>query len=257
MDAVAQDLRLGHAFPNPKESDEGWVEWAYTLLRGDAQLEARAPTDSIAVQTAEDWLGISPDRRPVYAYVGCLHPALGRIALVLYPTWLDRDPHGVTRCDSGGLAGRFGGFEAIPVDECPVALKELTLSGTEDWRGELDTEIEQAYEHGHAGYVQGHQPDPGPLDGHRCRCIEHAERENIADARRLWTWEARSFAAATAEDVHALVLANEAFKEFDQLRRDNGDIPEHVEVIQGCVHAEAVEYFREERVHAVLLGGVE
>jgi hypothetical protein len=84
-------------------------------------------------------------RRPVYAYVGCLHPKLGRIGFIVAHAWFRRDPHGVSRCDSGGLAGCKGGFAHLKPAEAHVALLKLSHSAKNPWVRYLLKEVRHAF----------------------------------------------------------------------------------------------------------------
>lgn len=97
-------------------------------MLGSRRLTARQPADPAAVNAAEKALGISPDARPIYAYVGDLNPELGTIGLIIERQWL-RTLTGVTKCDSGGLAGRYGAFAALSPTEAMTALRDLSFMG--------------------------------------------------------------------------------------------------------------------------------
>jgi len=249
-------IRLGHAFPNPPASEMDWIQWAIAFLDGKTELDARAATNSAVVARAEGWLGIAPDQRPVYSYAGCLHPALGRIGLVLSTGWLTRGLQGGSRCDSGGLAGGLGGFACIGPHhaECKAALLDLSFAGTHNWRDDLHTEVSAAYGAEVQAYVRGDEPVLASLDDHRRRFVQYAHAKGITDKRRLWTWEFRATSPAKNTDVYAIALAHEAFKLFDELRRDSGlDFPD-LRVISGSVGPSAVHHFQELEVVEALSG---
>jgi hypothetical protein len=84
---AANDMRFGHALRGEPDA----IEEAVEIARGDRRLLPRDPADPTAVVAAEDALGITPDARPIYAYVGDLHPALGTIGLMIERSWL-REP---------------------------------------------------------------------------------------------------------------------------------------------------------------------
>jgi len=109
MPAHAKRVRLGHTLGDRSSSaDDSAVCLAVAVANGDTRLEPRLPVDPTAVLGAEFLLGAIP--RPVYAFVGSLHPDLGCVGLVLSRTWASRSVQGVTRCDSGG------GFSCDEVD---------------------------------------------------------------------------------------------------------------------------------------------
>jgi hypothetical protein len=80
----ANEVRLGHALRGGPQA----VEEAVGIARGMLELLPRQPADREAVDAAESALGVAPDARPVYAYLGDLHPALGTVGLVLERSWL-------------------------------------------------------------------------------------------------------------------------------------------------------------------------
>lgn len=253
---LPRPIRLGHAFPHPSESELGWVGWAYQFLQGKVELQPRAATDSTAVNQAEAWLDIDDSNRPVYAYAGCLHPALGRIGLVLSCDWLTRGLQGGSRCDSGGLAGRFGGFGCLPSDPavCKATLQTLSFTHTHDWHAELHREVAAAYGAAVRSYVRGDLPTIAALDAHRQSFVQHALKLGLDDKRRVWTWEIRALTPARNTDVVAVALATEAFKIFDDLRRDFGDVDPRIRIIVGSAGPLAIDHFHEPDVIEALAG---
>jgi hypothetical protein len=242
-------LHLGHAFPHPADTNHDPVQVALDLVYGRQVLGPRDPMDAAAVQTAENGLGISSMRRPVYTFVGCLHPELGRIGVIVHASWLDLAPHGVTRCDTGGLAGRRGSFEALTLPEATDALITLAVP-LSDWRGLLQEEIRLLYD-SVSDYLCGVQPRLTDLGDCRKTCIEHALTRNASAApdRRLWTWEARGFADIERSHLVALVVAPETAKEV--LEAFTTRPPPHpIDLITGSVDEHGVHYFNDDRVFA-------
>lgn len=69
-------IRLGHALGDRSSvADDAAVRFAVAVANGDATLDPRLPVDPAAVLGAERILGAGP--RPVYAFLGSLHPDLG------------------------------------------------------------------------------------------------------------------------------------------------------------------------------------
>ena len=170
-------IRFGHAFPNPDPGPlADPIADACDILMGSRSLGPRDPVDTSSVWSAEGTLGIRPDKRPVYAYVGCLHPALGRIGLILRRAGFWREPHGVSRCDTGGLAGRVEGFSCLTPTEAALAVKELSYPANVPWERHLNVEVAMAYGFvsGWTRYLRGEIPKllglcggSGRLDRHR------------------------------------------------------------------------------------------
>jgi hypothetical protein len=185
----AKKIRFGHAFPNPREqAPPDPILELCDLLGGGPGIGPRPPADPNAVSAAEAILGITPSKRPVYAYVGCLHPDLGRIGLIVERPWYLEEPHGMTRCDSGGLASRAGNFVYLSRDVAG-ALTSLTMRAPNPWEPEIDDEIAAAYS-GWDAYLNGTHPRSNGLDTDRRECFEKAVIAGRKLDRRLWTWEA-------------------------------------------------------------------
>jgi hypothetical protein len=140
---------LGHALRGDA------VEEAIDIALGTTRLVPRVPVDRAAVDTTEQTLGIAPDRRPVYAYVGDLKPSLGTVGLVVERSWC-RALTGVTRCDSGGLGGRRGAFNALDEGEALAALRHLSFDEQTlpSWDTEFAQEVRRSYP-ATAAYVDG------------------------------------------------------------------------------------------------------
>lgn len=238
-------IKFGHAFPHPKEPAADPVGEATGVLNGTAPLGPRDPHEKSAVWEAERLLGIARLKRPVYSYVGCLHPELGRIGLIVAPEWFRREPHGVSRCDTGGLAGRIGGFRYLDEVEARNAVTDLSHRPCRPWRSDLLTEVAAAFVD-FRGYLRGQPPNPDCYTDVRQKCIDAVRHASERLDRRLWTWEARCFASITADDVDAVALAPEAWKEFSA--RFDGDLPAHVQFLIGHAAGTGIHHFNEEQV---------
>jgi hypothetical protein len=242
-------LRFGHAFPSLTAPAEQGVPVLRDLLVSAKPITARPPADPTAVETAERALVLTADKRPVYAFLGDLHPELGRIGLVLHDGWVGRDPHGVSRCDTGGLAKTRGGFAALSEEEAVRGIPDLTYPHPRDWIPDFWDEVERAFAtRGFEAYVAGEKPDAAALTDIRGRCVDHPDAD-----RRVWTWEARTFGGIQRDDVVAVFLSHEAGKEFWNLS-DEEVIPDGVEVVIGDVSADGVVLMDGAKATAVLQG---
>ncbi len=205
------------------------------------------------VSQAEELLGIDPARRPVYAYVAFLHPALGSVGLIVTRGWFARDPHGVSRCDTGGLVGRIKGFRHLTVDQAERALKELTHLPSHPWEEALATEVTGAFG-AFRGYISGATPRSGSYRDARQACIDAVIREKEELDPRLWIWEARCFSSITADDVEAVAIAPEAWKELYD--RYGAALPvDGIEYLIGHATPEGLHHFREDQVVAMFEQG--
>jgi hypothetical protein len=246
---TAATIRLGHAFPHPKSAQSlDPVDDLLALINGLTPIGPRAPQDGSVVWLAESLLKIERDHRPVYAYVGYLHPELGTIGLVLRPSWLTRAPHGVSRCDTGGLAGCLGGFSAITSEEAKQAVVSLSLPIDDSWSAHLEQEINSAHPGGWINYLQGNPPTPDQLPDVRGLCLKHLHEKGGTPDPRLWTWEARSFAHIELADVEAIVLSPEATKNFYNRMLTSGTTLPSARVIVGRATPDGVHYFHEDAV---------
>ena len=245
--ASPSEVRLGHAL----RGGPGAVEEAVEITRGRALLP-RPPADPEAVDAAESALGVSADARPVYAYVGDLHPALGTIGLVLERSWL-RDLTGVTRCDSGGLIGRRGAFDALSSAEAISALHTLTFwaSSLGGWEPAFDAEVTASYAGEVSAYVNGDEPDISTWQDPRAVCFRRAAPPRD---HRLWTWEARLAQGPAAGDVVALALSRSAAAALEDLHRRGVDVPDTVRVLYGSSGSDGAQ-FHDPAVRALLAGG--
>lgn len=246
MPAV-HDMRLGHALRGGADA----VQEAVDIVRGARPLLPRQPSDPAAVDAAESVLGISPDARPIYAYLGDLHPGLGTVGLVIERSWL-QTLTGVTRCDSGGLVGRRGAFTVLTDGEAISALRTLTFTGESlrDWEPAFGPEIGTSYHHGASGYVNGDEPDVSTWQDPRGRCFEQATPPRD---RRLWTWEVRLGQSPNSGDVVALALSRSAAAVLEELHRQGVDVPSTVRVLYGSISS-AGSQFHEPSVRSLLAG---
>jgi hypothetical protein len=241
-------VRFGHAFPNPKESQTGDpIGDAADLLKGALVLGPRDPSDESAVWLAESILNIDRTKRPVYAYVGCLHPDMGRIGIIMGYEWFVREPHGVSRCDTGGLAGCRGGFRHLSPAEAAAAVSSLSYSPPHPgWRQFLAKEVRTSFGVWKS-YLRGDEPTVTTWRDVRRRCIEAVRNTGTDLDRRLWTWEARAFAGIERHNVESIVLAPGAYKEFRD-RFSTPPPPAHVHILVGTTNASGVHYFLEDQV---------
>ena len=246
---TASEVRLGHALRGGPEA----VEEAVGIARGMIDLLPRPPVDRDAVGAAESALGVTQDARPVYAYLGDLHPALGTVGLVLERSWLRDKLTGVTRCDSGGLIGRRGAFAMLTTDETAGTLQALTFSGEllHGWEPAFGTELTDSYRDGPVGYVNGVEPDVSTWKDARVKCFLQA---GASRDRRLWTWEARLGAGPDPRDVVALALSRGAASVLEDLRRRGLDVPDTVRVLYGSRSSEGSQ-FHDPAVRTLLAGG--
>jgi hypothetical protein len=247
-------IRLAHAYrSSPTASDVDDVAEIIRILAGKSKLEARPPVSASAVLRAEQILKI--DARPLYTFSGCLHPKLGTIGLVINPQCLDRCLQGVSRCDSGGLAGRQGAFVQIPEVEVATALQLLSFAGADpSWQTAFSDELSDSYT-SIRGYVAGDIPNHESWRDVRAKCI--AAHDSTIDGvpdRRLWTWEVRLMIAPDASDYECVVISHEAFKRLEEIRRSGADVPTHVRLIRGGISAAGVHFFEDDIVVDALCG---
>jgi hypothetical protein len=240
---------FGHAFPNRTIPEmEGVVELAEVLLNGK-EIEARPPKDPAKVSKAEELLGIKGSR-PVYAFIGNLQPYFGPIGLILRSTWYDRKPHGVSRCDTGGLASCAGGFKALSLADAELAFQDIDFPhASGSWVAAFWREMSVAYSclRGWSLYVDGRPPRKASLADVRGQCVDHPDAD-----RRVWTWEARSFAGIRKADLVAIAVSPEAGK---KLIAATGMIrPPGIKIIMGEAKSGGLDFFDEPRVTKVFIG---
>jgi hypothetical protein len=250
----ARRIRLGHAYPRSGADQvaEDEVANAIRILLGDELLTPRAPAAVEAVLTAESHFGGSA--RPVYAYIGCLHHALGGIGFILRPETMDIGIRGIMRCDSGGLAGRIGGFQHLSEDAVKEAMLALHVAHADRlWVNAFADELSASYASARE-YVAGAVPDHANWTDHRVTCIRGELALGKELDRRLWTWEVLLDGAPTVDDFLAIVVSPEADKQLERLHDCGLEVPERVTVIAGEVDADGLKYFYTSRVFDFLVG---
>jgi hypothetical protein len=204
-----------------------------------------------AVSEAEAALGLKV--RPVYAYVGDLHPALGKVGLIISHRWYRRRPLGVSRCDTGGLVGRIGGFNCLKeAGAAKRALRKLTMKRRPDWSLWFRFELFRSHGglDGWRRYLRGHPPSRA-LNDERDLFIKSVPAP--AD-RRLWTWEARSDSPIQKGDVLAIALTAEAAKLVLKERRANPSVFKKINLLVGSATGGGVSHFDEENVVLAFMG---
>lgn len=208
------------------------------------------PTEPDVVSAAEAVLGLTT--RPVYGYVGDLHPKLGRIGLIVSERWYRRSPLGVSRCDSGGLVGLHGAFGCIAKDAARAALLRLTMKESLTWGLRFRLEVFMC--HGRLGgwlsYLRG-QPPQRPLKDDRDAFIDNMSFDKD---RRIWTWEARSESPIQRGDVEAIAITAEALKHVVPALRGTPSAFSNIKVIRGSASSVGVHHFDEENVVMAFMG---
>lgn len=257
MTQPSEAVRLGHAIghPDAANSEDHAVREALEITTGRSELLARQPVDSVAVVGAEKIFDYP--NPSIYAYLGDLHPALGTVGLIIAPTWCDTRLQGVSRCDSGGLAGRRGGFDIVEEGHEGDVLKSLTPVSTE-WQQEFDREVSECFLPDQVmNYVRGEVPDfDGKPKDPRKAFVDRAAAQGVVD-RRLWTWEARFWGGPAPEEIEAVVFSVEAFKQAWRLRRTEGlELPLRIRLVTGTVSAEGVHPFDQDLVAEIMGGAV-
>ena len=247
----ADRVRPGHAlrpdnrsFDSDQEEEDVTVREAWRICQGDIALEAREPKGNTLAQQVEDILGHTV--RPIYAFLGNLHPQLGKAGLILSRDWMERSPPQVSRCDTGGLLGRVGDFAVRKDAAEPDAdvRKISTPEGmeVEEWLTIFRNELTDSYPKGASDYVRDKQPNVSEWgDDPRTACVEDCISNKRNGDRRLWTWEIRIDDSPTKEEIVALVLSPFAARALGDLRDEFGELPRHVDLIiseegPGCPH---------------------
>jgi len=233
-------VNLGHCLGDHHSASGRAARDAIDIAYGRLQLSPRAPSEHDAVTAAEAILGATP--RPVYCYVGCLHPGLGTVGFIFDEACCSDGLQGVSRCDSGGLAGGIGPFVFVPEEDRESSLVELSFRDghLEEWSTAFDSELSASYPMP-VDYAQGVVPNTHGWSDARARCLDLISRETAAGRtdmpvadRRLWTWEARFAQGPAHHQLRVLVLSSSQASSltWDELR-ELGDLPAHVKVITG------------------------
>lgn len=244
-------VRLGHAIRVASDVDDAALRLAVEISAGASKLTPRDPDCSSAVLGAEELLKATP--RPIYAFVGLLHPELGTVGLIISMNWASRSLQGVSRCDSGGLAGRMGAF-ACAQDPRPRLLEISYLPpNVGQWATDFSDEVSSSYAKGKWDYVSGVEPQSSHWSDIRAECILFARDHGLMD-RRLWSWEARLRDSPTPDEVECLVLSPEMRKRLELLRYDGLQIPASLRVISASVERDGVHWFDQEPVWDAFLG---
>lgn len=266
----AGDIRLGHALGlRHKGHDEEALKQAIKIAQGREKLLPRPPTDQKAVQHAEKILNKqsdhSSDDRPIYAYIGDLHPDLGCVGLIFSRDWGRREFEGGSRCDSGGLAEGHGHFCGVIRSKRDAALCAISSPVSFDhatWEVAFAEEIKASYANGSSGYIDGDVPNTktwphGDVRKELVPKLQASPPDGGLD-RRLWTWELRMKDSPYQKELIAIVTSYEAFKWLKVSRRVVGELPESIYIL----HAEdrmgmPGSWFHTPRVRSILLGGGE
>jgi hypothetical protein len=244
-------VRLGHAVRGADAHDVAPLTTALDVISGHAELLPRPPREPAAVLAAERALG---GARSIYAFVGLLHASLGTVGIVVSPKWATRCLTGASRCDSGGLAGGFGGFACIA--DRDASLRALSYDGTglKRWRLDFREEMSSSYSDREAGYVRGTVPDYNGWSDARVACIEYIRASGARLDRRLWTWETRLRGSPRPKEVECLVVSPEMHKRLEALRHTGLTVPASVRVLTGSVSSAGVHWFDTDSVHSAFLG---
>lgn len=253
------NVRFGHAVTLESADDtlEAAIANVVEILLSKRPLRARAPRQGSVVFLAERILGVErDDTQPLYAYVGDLHPDLGAIGLVIARGWdADGALSGITKCDSGGLAGGLGGFAAIGDDaqraDALLALSYPSEAPLNLWPRDFAKEVEGGWHASPEDYVRGAPPRENTAHWDARRRVDFRTRESD---RRTWTWEARFRSPPRASDYTHLVLSVQGHIALELSRRATGEEPpEHVRVIHPTTSSDG-HHFAIERTRAALGG---
>jgi hypothetical protein len=234
MEIVADDLHLGHALGDKGAGVDGRaVGLALDIAIGTAKLEPRPPSDPVCVKRAETVLGAAPP--PIYTFIGDLHPELGSVGVVFSRRWASRCLQGVSRCDTGGMAGLKGCFAELASESAAtVALRAVSSPDgipAAEWEGRFKEEIDSSYSEGALGYVRGDRPNVLTWSDARRKCIEAGVAGRYELDRRLWTWELRLNDAPKPDEVEALIFSSQAFTRVNEKRRRRPKIPDSVRLV--------------------------
>jgi hypothetical protein len=225
-------ILLGHALRDGPDRS-ALLAKAAAIVSGSTNLEPREATDP-KVYEAESLLGIDPARRPIYVFLGDIHPDLGDLGLVIEREACGGAIHGITRCDSGGLYIPKGFFELAGDDTARRRiLTDLSTPNTfavGEWEAQFSAEIAARFEGDAESYVRG---DPPRCDGWTCpraAFVTEALLRTPRPDRRLWTWEIRLARPPRGSQFVAVVLPPELSK-LDDPDEDTPAFPPHVRVI--------------------------
>jgi hypothetical protein len=245
-------VRLGHALLEESATDGGALHLAIAVVEGTAALTPRPPREEAAVRSAEAIMELRAP--PIYAYLGLLHKALGTVGLIIGPSWVSRSVVGVSRCDSGGLAGGFGGFCCIKDRE--ASLKELCYLGENlsHWQSHFIDELAQSYSTADLDYVHGEVPRYEAWKDVRAASIQYAKDSKMDLDRRLWTWEAQLGGSPNPDEVECLILSPEMHKRLEVLRRGGRKVPTTVRILPGEVTSAGIHWFDSPLVQSAFLG---
>ncbi|MBN8737885.1 MAG: hypothetical protein J0H86_00070 [Xanthomonadaceae bacterium] len=246
------DLRAGHAVLSHSQSDDGDLVLALDVAAGNVELLPRTPREEEIVTKAEKLLST---RRPIYAYVGFLHPELGTVGLIVAPGWARRSLFVAVRCDSGGLIGGYGGFKCVG-EKCEEMLLEVAFRDEDlpNWSGEFQAEVKASYEGNAFNYVSGQTPNFEAWKDIRVECIRYAIDQGEMD-RRLWSWELWLQDGPSPAEIEAIVLSPENCKRMERLVRSKPEvIPRNLRIIYGKVDASGVWWLNDPAVHNAFLG---
>ena len=255
-------MNLGHCIGDNHTVTGSAALDALEIGLGRQTLAPRDPTFSDAVRAAEAVLGADP--RPVYCYLGCLHPGLGTVGLIFDRGCCDDGLQGISRCDSGGLVGGIGIFGYLPEDEREVELLALSFGPDhlDGWPDQFDLELTSSYPSPER-YALGDEPDTSGWHDARSQILRsHREAVDNGEAgvperdRRAWTWEARLTAGPTHDRLRCIVLSDAQVKGLPlEHLRELADLPGHVRVLTARAAEDGpLEVFITDEIAAALVG---
>jgi len=246
------EVRLGHAILEDGAVEDGALNFALELIEGTVHLAPRLPREAAAVGSAESIMKLK--QRPIYAYLGLLHPELGTVGIIIVPDWISRCALGVSRCDSGGLAGGKGGFVCVKDKAASLQALCFTEERLALWESEFFEEVANSYKAAEMDYVHGITPNYGAWKDARAEGIQYLVDSGVELDRRLWTWEAQLSGSPLPHDIECLVLSPEMHKRLDVKRREGRSIPPNVRILPGAVSSSGIHWFDSEPVKAAFLG---
>lgn len=247
-----QKVRLGHAILDEGASEGSALTFALKLLEGKIQLEARPPRDGAAVSAAEAIMEL--EDRPIYAFLGLLHPELGTVGIIIVPAWASRCARGVSRCDSGGLGGGKGGFACVKNKTEALRALLFTGKGLEQWESAFLEEISRSYTAAEVDYVHGVTPEYTDWHDARAEGIRYLSDGGVELDRRLWTWEAQLLGSPLPQEIECIVLSPEMYKKLNALRHDGQRMPSSVRILPGELTSSGIHWFDSDPVRAAFLG---